>query len=141
MDASMRELKYTGYMGNRGRQNVASFLINDLEFPDWRAGAEYFESMLIDHDVASNWCNWAYIAGVGSDPRGGRRFNVVKQSFAHDPEGWFIRGWCHELLRVPAPQIHEPHLMSEKECEEYEVTKGESYPLPIVPLPQAQHRM
>lgn len=137
VDASMRELRYTGFMSNRGRQNVASFLINDLEFPDWRAGAEYFESTLIDHDVASNWCNWAYIAGVGSDPRGGRKFNVVKQSYDYDADGWFIQGWCPELAQVPAPFIHEPHLLSKEQCEEYKLEKGVSYPLPIVKLPQA----
>lgn len=136
VDASMRELKYTGFMSNRGRQNCASFLIHTLDFPDWRAGAEYFECMLIDHDVASNWGNWAYIAGVGSDPRGGRRFNVVKQSYDYDPTGWFIHGWIPELARVPPPHIHEPHLMGQELCDKYKVEQGVSYPLPIVQLPR-----
>lgn len=133
VDAPMRELMYTGFMSNRGRQNAASFLIHDLEYPDWRAGAEYFESQLIDHDVAANWCNWAYIAGVGSDSRGGRRFNVVKQSMDYDPTGWYMKRWCEELADIPAPFIHQPHLLTEEDCKALEFDR-ESYPLPIVPL-------
>lgn len=137
VDASMRELKQTGYMSNRGRQNVASFLIHDLKFPDWRAGAEYFESVLIDHEPAANWGNWAYIAGVGSDPRGGRRFNVVKQGIQYDPDAFFVTRWCPELLMIPPPMIHEPHTLTELELEDLEVKLGETYPLPIVPLLRA----
>ena len=68
IDANMRELVATGYMSNRGRQVVASFLVRDLG-QDWRLGAEFFESHLLDHDVCSNYGNWQYSAGVGSDPR------------------------------------------------------------------------
>lgn len=136
VDASMRELKYTGFMSNRGRQNVASFLVHDLQFPDWRAGAEYFEEMLIDHDVAANWGNWAYVAGVGSDPRAGRRFNVIKQSMDYEPDGWYIRLWCPELTKLPSPMIHEPHLMTDEELVRFEVLPG-SYPKPITRLPSA----
>lgn len=68
IDANMRELKLTGFMSNRGRQNVASYLCHDLHV-DWRYGAAYFEEMLIDYDASSNWGNWAYVAGVGNDPR------------------------------------------------------------------------
>ena len=68
VDANMRELKLTGFMSNRGRQNVASFFTKDLGC-DWRIGAEYFESALIDYDVSTNWGNWNYVAGVGPDPR------------------------------------------------------------------------
>jgi len=71
IDAAMRELNQTGYMSNRARQNVASFLVNDLKV-NWQLGAEYFESLLIDYDPCSNWGNWNYVAGVGSDPREGR---------------------------------------------------------------------
>ena len=75
IDANMIELKLTGFMSNRGRQNVASYLCNDLKL-DWRYGAAYFEQQLIDYDVCSNWGNWAYLAGVGNDPRGNRVFNI-----------------------------------------------------------------
>jgi deoxyribodipyrimidine photo-lyase len=64
----MRELQLTGFMSNRGRQNVASFFTKDLGC-DWRIGAEYFESTLLDYDVGCNWGNWNYVAGVGPDPR------------------------------------------------------------------------
>ena len=83
VDANMNELNATGYMSNRGRQNVASYLCNDMKF-DWRYGAAYFEEQLIDYDVCSNWGNWAYIAGVGNDPRGHRFFNVEKQADDYD---------------------------------------------------------
>lgn len=62
VDANMRELLETGWMSNRGRQNVASFLVKDLHL-DWRLGAEWFESLLIDHDVCSNYGNWNYVSG------------------------------------------------------------------------------
>ena len=83
VDANMNELNATGYMSNRGRQNVASYLCNDMKL-DWRYGAAYFEEQLIDYDVCSNWGNWAYIAGVGNDPRGHRFFNIEKQAHDYD---------------------------------------------------------
>lgn len=92
IDAGMRELAATGYLSNRMRQNVASYLINDLEV-DWRAGAAWFEHALIDYDVSSNQGNWAYIAGVGTDPRGGRRFNPAKQARDYDPENAYQKYW------------------------------------------------
>lgn len=92
IDANMIELKLTGFMSNRGRQNVASYLCNDLKI-DWRYGAAYFEQQLIDYDVCSNWGNWAYLAGVGNDPRTNRYFNIAKQAAAYDPDGDFQRLW------------------------------------------------
>lgn len=92
IDAGMRELAGTGYLSNRMRQNVASYLVNDLEV-DWRAGAAWFEHALIDYDVSSNQGNWAYIAGVGTDPRGGRRFNPAKQARDYDPENTYQKYW------------------------------------------------
>jgi deoxyribodipyrimidine photo-lyase len=83
VDANMRELISTGFMSNRGRQNVASYFCNDLQL-DWRFGAAYFEEQLVDYDVCSNWCNWAYIAGVGNDPKGHRTFNLEKQAKEYD---------------------------------------------------------
>lgn len=95
IDANMRELKQTGFMSNRGRQNVASYLCNDLNI-DWRYGAAYFEEQLIDYDPSSNWGNWAYIAGVGNDPREDRRFNPVKQATDYDPKYIYRNLWLHE---------------------------------------------
>ena len=92
VNALMRQLVATGWMSNRGRQITASCLINELD-GDWRFGAAFFEKHLIDYDVGSNYGNWQYIAGVGSDPRGGRHFNLEKQTADHDPEGLFIEKW------------------------------------------------
>mgnify|MGYP001811636619 FL=1 len=77
VNALMRQLVATGSMSNRGRQIVASCLINELNL-DWRYGAAFFEKYLLDFDLASNYGNWQYIAGVGCDPRGGRHFNLAK---------------------------------------------------------------
>jgi deoxyribodipyrimidine photo-lyase len=92
VDAGMRELAATGFSSNRARQNVASYLIHDMGL-DWRYGAAYFESQLLDYDPASNWANWAYIAGVGNDPRPVRRFNTAKQASDYDPDAAFRRHW------------------------------------------------
>ncbi len=95
VNACMKQLNATGFMSNRGRQIVASCLVNELAV-DWRYGAAYFQQQLIDHDVASNWGNWQYIAGVGVDPRGGRHFNLSKQSERYDPNNQFIEQWGGE---------------------------------------------
>lgn len=95
VDAAMRELAATGYLSNRLRQVVASYLIYELG-GDWRAGAAWFESCLVDYDVYSNQGNWLYIAGRGSDPRGGRRFNPDKQSAEHDADGAYRRLWARQ---------------------------------------------
>lgn len=92
IDANMLELKLTGFMSNRGRQNVASYLCNDLKL-DWRYGAAYFEQQLIDYDVSSNWGNWAYLAGVGNDPRGNRYFNIDKQAQDYDRDKSYRKLW------------------------------------------------
>jgi deoxyribodipyrimidine photo-lyase len=88
----MHELNATGYIANRSRQIAASCLVNELEL-DWRYGAAYFEQQLIDYDVAANWGNWQYIAGVGVDPRGGRHFHINKQTALYDPLARYIRKW------------------------------------------------
>jgi deoxyribodipyrimidine photo-lyase len=91
----MRELKLTGFMSNRGRQNVASYFIDQLK-QDWRIGARYFEQQLIDYDVSSNWGNWAYQAGVGNDPRGKRVFDTQKQAKDYDGKMEYRRLWLEE---------------------------------------------
>lgn len=95
IDANMTELKLTGFMSNRGRQNAASYLCNDLKL-DWRYGAAYFEQQLIDYDVCSNWGNWAYIAGVGNDPRGNRYFDIQKQAQDYDKKGEYRNLWLNK---------------------------------------------
>lgn len=96
VNANMIELKKTGWMSNRGRQNVGSFLAKDM-FVDWRIGAAYFESLLIDYDVHSNYGNWMYVAGVGNDPRD-RKFNVDLQAERYDSNGKYQRMWLQETL-------------------------------------------
>lgn len=96
VNANMIELRQTGWMSNRGRQNVASYWAKELK-QDWRIGAAYFESMLIDYDVHSNWCNWMYNAGVGNDPRD-RIFNINGQAERYDTQGTFRKLWLQNQL-------------------------------------------
>ncbi len=92
VNACINELKTTGVLSNRGRQIVASCLVNELGV-DWRYGAAFFEQHLLDYEVGSNWGNWQYIAGVGADPRGGRHFDLEKQTRSYDPKGEYIHAW------------------------------------------------
>lgn len=91
-DANMKELLETGFMSNRGRQNVASYWCHDLQ-GDWRLGAQWFEHHLLDYDPDSNYGNWLYVAGLGNDPRPGRKFNLEKQARDYDPEGAYVNHW------------------------------------------------
>lgn len=91
VNANMKELAHTGWMSNRGRQNVASYWAKELQ-QDWRIGAAYFESLLIDYDVHSNWGNWMYNSGVGNDPRD-RKFNIQLQAKRYDPDNTFQNLW------------------------------------------------
>eukprot|EP00892_Ulva_mutabilis_P004025 jgi/Ulvmu1/1995/UM012_0157.1 len=125
VDANMRELAATGFMSNRGRQNVASYLILDLGV-DWRRGAAWFEHHLLDHDVASNWGNWLSAAGL----TGGRinKFNIVKQSKDYDEGGEYVKHWLPELRPVPTAYVHEPWTMPDKVQQECGVVVGRDYP-------------
>jgi deoxyribodipyrimidine photo-lyase len=139
VDANMRELNLSGFMSNRGRQNVASMLAKSLRL-DWRMGASYFESKLVDYEVTSNWGNWAYNAGVGNDPRD-RYFNIVKQANRYDGEGDYVRHWLPELRDVPDDKIHEPHTMSRAEQETAGCIIGTDYPAPMVELEETYQRL
>ena len=131
IDANMRELAATGFMSNRGRQNVASFLTKNLGI-NWILGAEWFESLLIDYDVCSNWGNWNYTAGVGNDARGFRYFNTMKQSRDYDPQGKYIRHWLPELASLPGDKVHDPGKLSIQEQKQFGVRLGVDYPRPVV---------
>jgi deoxyribodipyrimidine photo-lyase len=111
IDANMKELLLTGFMSNRGRQNVASFLVKDLNL-DWRWGARWFESQLIDYDVCSNWGNWMYVAGVGNDPRENRYFNILRQATNYDPRAEYVKKWIPELEELESKAAHAPSLYS-----------------------------
>lgn len=106
VDAHMKELVQTGFMGNRGRQNVASFLIYNLNL-DWRLGCELFEHFLLDHDCLSNAGIWQTIVGIGFQQRE-NRFNVIKQSLQDEKSGIFIKHWLPELLCIQAVNVHTP---------------------------------
>ena len=96
VNANMIELKRTGWMSNRGRQNVASYFAKELTL-DWRIGAAYFESKLLDYDVHSNFGNWMYVSGVGNDPRD-RKFNAQLQAERYDPAHLFRNRWLQQTL-------------------------------------------
>ncbi len=97
VDANMRELLLTGWMSNRGRQNVASYLIKDLGLC-WLDGAAWFESQLIDNDVCNNYFNWMYLAGVGNDPRENSYFSIPKQAQMYDPDYAYRRLWLNKQM-------------------------------------------
>jgi deoxyribodipyrimidine photo-lyase len=134
VDANMREMARTGFMSNRGRQNVASFLAQNLEV-DWRWGAAWFEHCLLDHDPASNYGNWQYVSGVGHDPRD-RWFNVLSQAERYDKKGKYTRTWCPELTPLPDATLQTPW---EDDLERYDLKLGDDYPRPILDL-EASHR-
>jgi deoxyribodipyrimidine photo-lyase len=94
INANMNELSQTGFMSNRGRQNVANYLTKELKI-DWRIGAEYFEALLIDYDVHSNYGNWLYNAGIGNDSMPFRKFNPKLQSERYDPNKKFEQTWLN----------------------------------------------
>ncbi|MEL6581777.1 MAG: DASH family cryptochrome [Cyanobacteria bacterium J06621_12] len=131
VDANMRELAATGFMSNRGRQNVASFLTKNLGI-DWRMGAEWFESRLVDYDVCSNWGNWNYTAGVGNDARGFRYFNIAKQTKDYDPQGEYIKHWLPELASLPGDKVRDPGKLTKEEQKRFGVNLGVDYPRPVV---------
>lgn len=118
VDANMKELNKTGFMSNRGRQIVASYLVKDLN-QDWRYGAAYFEQELIDYDVTSNWGNWAYVAGVGNDPRENRYFNILTQASRYDDKGEFVKHWLPEIADIPVEFVHKPWKLSDRMKTEY----------------------
>ena len=125
VDANMRELSATGFMSNRGRQNVASYLVLDLGL-DWRLGAEHFEEHLVDYTPEANWGNWHAAAGLS----GGRvnRFNILKQSKDYDPKGDYVKLWIPELAKVPAPQCFTPSSLSKADRE---AAGADDYPAPL----------
>jgi deoxyribodipyrimidine photo-lyase len=127
IDANMRELATTGFMSNRGRQNVASFLVRDLR-QDWRAGAEWFQSLLIDYDVCSNWGNWNYVAGIGNDPRENRTFNIMAQAQRYDARGEYVKHWLPELQDVPPAEVHRLVGFTPQERQ----VRGIEYPDPVI---------
>jgi deoxyribodipyrimidine photo-lyase len=122
VDAGMRQLAAEGFMHNRARMIVASFLTKDL-YLDWRAGAAHFMRLLADGDVASNQLNWQWVAGTGTDTNAHRVFNPTVQGKRFDPDGSYVRRYVPELAQLPAGIIHEPDATARRHCR---------YPAPLV---------
>ncbi len=140
VDAGMRQLWRTGYLPNRARLIVASFLVKHLLI-DWRRGEAWFWDTLIDADPANNPLNWQWVAGAGVDAAPYFRiFNPVLQAEKFDPDGAYVRQWVPELARLQAPAIHSPWKVSRDALASAEVTLGETYPRPIVEHAQARAR-
>jgi deoxyribodipyrimidine photo-lyase len=140
VDAAMRQLRQTGWLPNRARMIVASFLTKDLGI-DWRIGERHFMANLIDGDPASNLGGWQWAASIGSD--GGpfvRVFNPVTQAKRFDPDGDYVRAWVRELARVDTAHIHEPWTMADGEQVAAGCRIGEDYPSPIVDHAAARRR-
>jgi deoxyribodipyrimidine photo-lyase len=137
VDANMRELNLTGYMSNRGRQNAASLLANDLRI-DWRRGAAHFETKLVDYDPCSNYGNWAYIAGTGNDSRN-RAFDVLSQARRYDGDAAYVSHWLPELDGLPPEYAREPWRMSDDEMAARGVELGIDYPRPVVDPAELRH--
>lgn len=127
IDANMNEIAATGYMSNRGRKNVASFLVKDL-MVNWQMGAEYFESVLIDYDVTSNWMNWNYAAGISADSREDKHYNIISQAVKYDPKGEYVKKWLPQLAGLPSEIVHQPDLLSTDEQDQLSLQIGADYP-------------
>jgi deoxyribodipyrimidine photo-lyase len=132
VDAAMRQLNVEGWMHNRARMIVASFLTKDLHL-NWRHGESYFFDRLIDADIASNNGGWQWTAGTGTDASPWFRiFNPVSQAKRFDPDGTYVRRYVPELEGVPGGRVHEPWLLSAAEQRSTGAVLGKSYPRPIV---------
>jgi deoxyribodipyrimidine photo-lyase len=140
VDAAMRQLRQTGYMHNRLRMVVASFLTKDLGI-DWRRGERYFAEHLNDYDLAANNGGWQWAASTGCDAQPWFRiFNPVTQSQKFDPGGAFIRRYLPELAQVPDAHIHFPAAMKPLELQACGLRLGQDYPLPVVDHASARER-
>ncbi|MFI0941775.1 cryptochrome/photolyase family protein [Streptomyces sp. NPDC021020] len=131
VDAGMRQLRAEGWMHNRARLLVASFLTKTL-YIDWRVGAEHFLELLVDGDVANNQLNWQWVAGTGTDSRPNRVLNPLLQARRYDPDGGYVRRWVPELAAVEGPAVHEPWKLPAAD------RKG--YPEPLIELPDGLAR-
>lgn len=132
VDAGMRQLWRIGWMHNRVRMIVGSFLTKDLMI-SWYDGARWFWDTLVDADLAQNSLNWQWVGGCGADAQPFFRiFNPVTQSKKFDPDGKYIRQWVPELAKLPAKYIHEPWNAPPLALLEAGVTLGKTYPEPIV---------
>ena len=141
VDAAMRQLVQTGWMHNRARMIVASFLVKDLLI-DWRWGERFFMAHLLDGDPASNNGGWQWTAGVGTDAAPYFRvFNPTLQATKFDPDGAYVRRWAPELARMPDKFIHEPWRAAADIQRQAGCVIGRDYPAPIVDHAMARERI
>jgi deoxyribodipyrimidine photo-lyase len=132
VDAGMRELWATGWMHNRVRMIVASFLVKDLLL-DWQEGARWFWDTLVDADLAQNTLGWQWTAGCGADAAPYFRvFNPTSQGEKFDPRGHYVRQWCPELAKLPDNWLHQPHAAPAEILRAAAIELGRTYPLPVV---------
>lgn len=140
VDAGMRELWHTGYMHNRVRMIVGSFLVKNL-MQHWLHGARWFWNTLVDADLANNSASWQWIAGCGADAAPYFRiFNPVTQGKKFDPEGLYVRRFIPELATMPDKFVHNPWDAPAAVLHEAGVTLGDNYPLPIIELKASRER-
>lgn len=140
VDAGMRQLHQTGWISNRMRMIVASFLVKHLLVP-WQDGAEHFWDKLIDADLANNTLGWQWVAGCGADAAPFFRiFNPVSQGEKFDPHGEYVRRWVPELKSISSKFIHKPWLASQSELDNAGVLLGSIYPRPIIEHDFARRR-
>lgn len=140
VDAGMRQLWRTGWMHNRVRMIVASFLVKDLLLP-WQEGARWFWDTLLDADLANNTLGWQWTAGCGADAAPYFRvFNPVLQATRFDPEGAYVRRWVPELAKLSLPWIHQPWAAPSEALRQAGVTIGKTYPSPLVEHEHARDR-
>ncbi|MBU6371760.1 MAG: DNA photolyase family protein [Alphaproteobacteria bacterium] len=140
VDAGMRELWTTGWMHNRVRMVVASFLIKHL-MTDWRVGQDWFWDTLVDADLANNAASWQWVAGSGADAAPYFRiFNPVSQGETYDPDGAYVRRWVPEIARLPNALLHRPWEADAAALRAAGVTLGETYPRPIIDHATARAR-
>ncbi|MFJ1583987.1 cryptochrome/photolyase family protein [Streptomyces sp. NPDC088197] len=133
VDAAMRQLLHEGWMHNRGRLLVASFLTKTL-YVDWRVGARHFLDLLVDGDIPNNQLNWQWSAGTGTDTRPNRVLNPLLQAARFDPDGDYVRRWVPELAELEGAAVHQPWKLSGPERERFD------YPDPIVALSEGHAR-
>jgi deoxyribodipyrimidine photo-lyase len=140
VDAGMRQLWHTGWMHNRVRMIVGSFLVKDL-LASWNLGAAWFWDTLVDADLASNTLGWQWVAGCGADAAPYFRiFNPVTQATRFDPEGTYVREWVPELARLTGPWVQQPWAAPENVLREAGVRLGTSYPQPMIDHKLARER-
>lgn len=140
VDAGMRQLWHTGWMHNRARMVVASFLVKDLLIP-WQKGAAWFWDTLVDADLANNTLGWQWTAGCGADAAPYFRiFNPTGQAEKYDPDGAYLRTWLPELRQLPTPWIHKPWEAPDQVLADAGVVLGQTYPRPILDHHEARLR-